>query len=72
MGADEELLIRVAQSTPLRIHLHGGRHFKLSSQRNLTSSASPHPMPPHHDHGGGVEFAIAHELAAHGLAGGLI
>jgi hypothetical protein len=29
-------------------------------------------MLPDHDHGCGVEFAIAHELATDGLAGGLV
>ena len=32
----------------------------------------PQPMFPDHHHRGGIEFAIAHELAAHGLAGGLV
>ena len=29
-------------------------------------------MPPHHHHRGSIEFAVAHELAAHGLAGCLV
>ena len=29
-------------------------------------------MLPHHHHRGSIEFAIAHELAAHGFADGLV
>ena len=35
-------------------------------------SASAEPMFPNHDHGGSIKFAIAHELAAHGFAHGLV
>ncbi len=35
-----------------------------------TSSAKP--VFPNHHHGRGIEFAIAHELAADGFAGGLV
>ena len=33
---------------------------------------SPQPILPHHHHRRGIEFAIAHELATHGLAGDLV
>ena len=48
------------------------------SNSGLRNGVRPHyanlaePVFPDHDHGGGVEFAVAHELAADGLASGLV
>ena len=47
-----------------------GQLANQSTDQPCTASAEP--IPPHHDHRGGVEFAIAHELAADGATGGLI
>jgi len=45
----------------------GPCHYGRLHYLNLTD-----PILPHHYHGGGVEFAVAHELAADGAAGGLV